>query len=128
VTEVQRTEMHMQHMHTQIWEHHEHPFFNPSASLSKTAQLPVLSPYCLAWQRSNTNMTQQKKIIFQNSLWACSFFFWPALWSSGQSFWLQFQRSWVRFLALPDFLRCRGSGTGSTEPREDNWGATWMKK
>jgi hypothetical protein len=26
------------------------------------------------------------------------------------------------------FLRSRGSGTGSTQPREDNWGATWMKK
>jgi hypothetical protein len=22
----------------------------------------------------------------------------------------------------------KGSGTGSTQPREDNWGATWMKK
>jgi hypothetical protein len=21
-----------------------------------------------------------------------------------------------------------GSGTGSTQPREDNWGATWMEK
>jgi hypothetical protein len=36
----------------------------------------------------------------------------PPLWSSGQSFWLQIQRSWVRFSALPDFLRSRGSGTG----------------
>jgi hypothetical protein len=44
----------------------------------------------------------------------------PPLWSSGQSF-------WVRFPALPDFLRSRGSGTVSTQPREDNWGATWKK-
>jgi hypothetical protein len=29
----------------------------------------------------------------------------PPLWSSGQSFWLQIQRSQVRFPALPDFLR-----------------------
>jgi hypothetical protein len=42
----------------------------------------------------------------------------PPLWSSGQSFWLQIQRSWVRFQALPDFLRGSGSGTGSTQPRE----------
>jgi hypothetical protein len=28
--------------------------------------------------------------------------------------------SWVRFPALPDFLRSSGSGTGSTQPREDN--------
>jgi hypothetical protein len=44
----------------------------------------------------------------------------PPLWSSGQSFWLQIQRSRVRFQALPDFLRSSGSGTGSTQPREDN--------
>jgi hypothetical protein len=34
------------------------------------------------------------------------------LWSSGQSSWLQIQRSQVRFPALPDFLRSNGSGTG----------------
>ena len=43
-----------------------------------------------------------------------------ALWSSGQSFWLQIQRSRVRFPALPDFLSSSGSGTGSTQPREVN--------
>jgi hypothetical protein len=37
-------------------------------------------------------------------------------------------RSWVRFPALPDVLRSSGSGTGSTRPREDNWGATWKNK
>jgi hypothetical protein len=26
------------------------------------------------------------------------------------------------------FLRSSGSGTGSTQPREDNWGATWMER
>ena len=55
----------------------------------------------------------------------------PPLWSSGQSFWLQIQRSRVRSPALPDFLSSSGSGTGSSqprEPREVNWRATWMKK
>ena len=50
------------------------------------------------------------------------------LWSSGQSFWLQIQRSRVLFPALPDFMSNSGSGTGSTQPREVNWGATWIKK
>jgi hypothetical protein len=35
----------------------------------------------------------------------------PPLWYSGQSFWLQIQRSRVRLPDLPDFLRSRGSGT-----------------
>jgi hypothetical protein len=51
----------------------------------------------------------------------------PPLWSSGQSSWLQIQSSWVRFPALPDFLRSSGSVTGSTQPREDNWEATWKE-
>ena len=42
----------------------------------------------------------------------------PPLWSSGQSFWLQIQRSRVRFPALPDFLSGSVSGTGYTQPRE----------
>jgi hypothetical protein len=44
----------------------------------------------------------------------------PPLWSSGQSSWLQIQRSRVRFPALPDFLRSSGSRTGSIQPREYN--------
>ena len=44
----------------------------------------------------------------------------PPVWSSGQSFWLQMQRSRVRFPALLDFLSSSGSGTGSTQPREVN--------
>jgi hypothetical protein len=44
----------------------------------------------------------------------------PPLWSSGQSYWLQTQRNRGRFPALPDFLRSSGSGTGFTQPHEDN--------
>jgi hypothetical protein len=39
--------------------------------------------------------------------------------TSGQTSWLQAQRSRVRFPALPDFLSSSGFGTGSTQPRED---------
>jgi hypothetical protein len=51
----------------------------------------------------------------------------PPLWSSGCSSWLLTQRSWVRFPALPNFLHSKGSVTGSTQPREGKWGATWKK-
>jgi hypothetical protein len=36
----------------------------------------------------------------------------PPLWSSGQSSWLQIQRSRVLFPAPADFVRSSGSGTG----------------
>jgi hypothetical protein len=51
-----------------------------------------------------------------------------AVLSCGQSSWLQIQRTRVQFPALPDILRSSRSGTGSTQPREDNWGATWVKR
>jgi hypothetical protein len=44
----------------------------------------------------------------------------PPLWSSGQSSWLQIQKSRIRFPALSDFLMSSGSRTGSSQPREDN--------
>jgi hypothetical protein len=54
----------------------------------------------------------------------CIIVYRPPLWSSGQSFWLQIRR--------PSFdsrhyqkKKSSGSRTGSTEPREYNWGATW---
>jgi hypothetical protein len=46
----------------------------------------------------------------------------------GQSSWLQIQRSQAWFLAIPYFLRSSRSGMVSTQPREYNWGATWMEK
>jgi hypothetical protein len=62
-------------------------------------------------KRNNASVYKQTP-VYRNCL--------PPLWSSGQSSWLQIQRSRVRFPALPDFLRSSGSGTGSTQPREDN--------
>jgi hypothetical protein len=52
----------------------------------------------------------------------------PSLWSNDHNSWLQIQRSWVRFPVLPNFMRSTESGTGSTQPREDNWGASWTKR
>jgi hypothetical protein len=55
----------------------------------------------------------------ENHDWTVFCEVWPPLWSSGHSTWLQIQRSRVRFPTLPDFLSSNGSGTGSTQPRED---------
>jgi hypothetical protein len=49
------------------------------------------------------------------------------LWSSGQNSPATDPDVRVRFLVLPDYLRSSGSGTGSSQPREYNWGATWKK-
>jgi hypothetical protein len=42
----------------------------------------------------------------------------PTVWSSGQCFWLQIQRSRVRFPTLPDFLRISVFETGFTQLHE----------
>jgi hypothetical protein len=49
---------------------------------------------------------------------------WPRLWSSGQSSWLQI---WSPGFESRHYQnkKSSGSGTGSTQPREYNWGATW---
>ena len=66
-------------------------------------------------QKQNAKQTKQKQADDDDDNILLS-----PLWSSGQSFWLQIQRSRVRFPALPDFLSSSGSGTGSTQPREVN--------
>jgi hypothetical protein len=47
----------------------------------------------------------------------------PPLWSSGQSSWLQIRRP--GFDSRHYQKNNSGPGTGSTQPREYNWGATW---
>ena len=79
---------------------------------------------CCASTKFQFNITVPLSVYFELSFFM--FMVRPPLWSSGQSFWLQIQRSRVRFPALPDFLSSSGSGTGSTQPREINWGATWV--
>jgi hypothetical protein len=47
-----------------------------------------------------------------------------SVWTASVVYWSEFLATdpevRVRFPALPDFLRSSGSGTGSTQPREDN--------
>jgi hypothetical protein len=49
----------------------------------------------------------------------------PSLWSSGQSSWLQIRRP--GFDSRHYQKKSNGSETGSIQPREYNWGATWWK-
>ena len=58
--------------------------------------------------------------LLQNIFTVHLFFVWPPLWSSGQSFWLQIQRSRVRFPALTDFLS--GSGSVWSGVHSASWG------
>jgi hypothetical protein len=111
-----------------------------------TWHLWVVNPYvqCLCLSLSHTKWSRNIlwKYFNSYSLWICeywnltwllmSFSLWIntlkrfmglPLWSSGERFWQQIQSSRVRFLALPDFLRSSRSGSGSTQPCEDNWGA-----
>ena len=46
---------------------------------------------------------------------------------SGQHVLLLIMRSRFRSPALPQILNVDWSGTGSTQPREDNWVATWLR-
>ena len=82
--------------------------------------LPVVLYGCEAW--SLTAREERKLRVFEDMVLRRIFGprrdDGPPLWSSGQSFGLQIQRSRVRFPALPDFLSSSGSGTGSTQPRE----------
>ena len=68
----------------------------------------IYCPICVIFDATGANRAAE------------NFAFRGRMWSSGQSFWLQIQRSRVRFPALPDFLSSSGSGTGSTQPREVN--------
>ena len=86
-----------------------------------------LNPTWLLQAESHRTVFSKGKVCGQLRFLFMSTKYWPPLWSSGQSFWLQIQRSRVRFPALPDFLSSSGSGKGSTQPREVNW-ATWIKK
>ena len=99
-----------------------------SSSVWFWRRVTILIPRILRWlldfwkiwgpfsYKKNGNSPISEATDFNNPMLS----FRPPLWFSGQSFWLQIQRSRVRFPALPDFLSSSGSGTGSTQPREIN--------
>jgi hypothetical protein len=95
--------------------------------------IPVMLPWMLVYDHINASYRYDRDPSRISScartchdLCKNGYLVWPPLWSSGQSSWLQIQRFQIRFPGLPDFLRSSRSGTGSTQPREGNWGATWM--
>jgi hypothetical protein len=59
---------------------------------------------------------QQRRVRHLAIFWLHGFSLRPPLWSSGQTSWLQVQRSRVRLPALLHFLSSSGSGTGSIDP------------
>jgi hypothetical protein len=65
------------------------------------------------------------KFLKRNICW--QMYMGPPLWCNGESSWLEFQRSQVRFPVLLHLVTSGGYLTGSTQLREDNWRATWMK-
>jgi hypothetical protein len=67
-------------------------------------------------------LMSRRLTFFLNSQFICNL--WPPLWSSGQSSWLQIRRP-VFHSRHSQKKKSSGSGTGSTQPREYNWGATW---
>jgi hypothetical protein len=77
---------------------------------------------CWLFGRQSGNGTDFLRIFLSSpchlTIHYCSFLSsvaqgWPPLWSSGQSFWLQIQRSRVRFLATTEeLLEWRSSGSG----------------
>jgi hypothetical protein len=67
--------------------------------------------------RLRSSCKETNKILNFRKIWLTNR---PPLWFSGQSSSLQIQGSWVRFAALPHFLRTNGYGTWPNQPREDN--------
>jgi hypothetical protein len=74
------------------------------------------SYWCQTLAHKGCHLTSEEFLLVSPSwgIWGCSALLWAPLWTSGQSSWLQIERSQVRYLAIPDFLRNSGSGTGST--------------
>jgi hypothetical protein len=83
-----------------------------------TATFSVFHKPILVMRRNNTDALWMT-ISINKSFYIS----WPPLWSSGQSSWLQIRR--LGFDSRHYQKKINGSGTGSTQPREYNWGATW---
>jgi hypothetical protein len=82
----------------------------PSMSRSRTMEIHRKSPHdIMAWGFIKTSGIFILMVIASG----------PPVWSSGQSSSPLTQKFLVRFPALPNFLPSSGSGTVSTQPRED---------
>jgi hypothetical protein len=84
------------------------------------ASYPIGTEGCCLGGKSESDLALTSYLLVPRLKMGALYLHSPPLWSSGQSSWLQTQRSPVRFPALPDFLRSNGSRTGSSQPLESD--------